>query len=234
MYRIITFSAFTACVLWLYADPGVEPFIGVLTSLAAYFKDEVHGIIGTNFMSLTTKSSLIHNFSNSKYSFIDEEYINPKILIDLTGWISDLGDQVTSINIPASNKSNRYYGHVTVNKPDSGYPIVQSSYDKSIDCYQDIGCSLSGVHILHTWRSSTDGSGMFCDILLVTISNDNAISYKNGRTTKIERLVIKKIGSLPLGDRYEGNITYKFGFLSVPACEGRQSIRPRKTRLLIL
>ena len=68
MYRIITFAAFIACAVWLYVDPGFESFVGVLASLAAYFKDEVHGVIGTNFVSLTTKASLIHNFSNSKYS----------------------------------------------------------------------------------------------------------------------------------------------------------------------
>ena len=233
MYRIITFAAFIACAVWLYADPGFEPLVGFLASLAAYFKDEVHGLIGTNFLSLTAKALLIHNFSNSKYSFIDEEYINPKILIDLTGWISDSGDEVVSINIPKSNKSNRYYGQVTVSKPDSGFPIVQSINDESTDSYQYTGCSFSGVHILRTW-SNGGGSGTFCDILLVTISNDKAILYENERTTKSERLVIKKIGSISLGDRYEGNITYKCGVLSIPACEGMQSIRRKKKRLLVI
>jgi hypothetical protein len=234
LYRLITFTVFIACLVWFYVEPGFEPFVGILAGLAAYFRDEVHGVIGSNFMSLTTKASLIHNFSNSKYSFIDEEYINPKILADLIGWLSDSGDQVTSINIPKSNQSNRYYGQVTVSKPDSGFPIVQSSYDESTNSYQYIGCSFSGVHILRTWNSSIGGSGIFCDILLVTISNDNAISYDNGRTIKFERLIIKKIGSLPLGDRYDGNIAYKFGFLSIPACKGMQSMRRKKTRLLVL
>jgi len=233
LYRIITFTILIACAVWLYIDPGFEPFVGVLASLAAYFKDEVHGVIGTNFMSLTTKASLIHNLNNSKYSFIDEEYINPKILTDLIGWISDSGDQVTSINIPKSNKSNRYYGEITISKPDSGFPIVQSRNDESTDSYQYVGCSFSGVHILRTW-SNTGGTGVFCDILLVTISNDKAISYEKGRTVKNDRLVIKKIGSLTLGDRYEGNITYRFGFLNIPASEGMQSVRRKKTRLLIL
>lgn len=132
-----------------------------------------------------------------------------------------------------SNKSNRYYGQVTVNQPDLGFPIVQSVNDESTDSYQYIGCSFSGVHILRTW-SNGGGSGTFCDILLVTISNDKAISYEEDRTIKVERLVMKKIGSIPLGDRYKGNITYMYGVLSIPACEGMQSIRHKRKRLLVL
>jgi len=233
MYKIITFFVLIISFIWLYSDPRIEALIVFLTSLAAYFKDEVHGVIGNNFISLTNKSSLLHNFKNSKYSFIDDEYIHPKILLDLNGWLSDSGDQVISINIRESNRSNRYFGQLTVNKPDSGFPIVQSNDIESTDSYQYIGCSFSGVHILRTWNN-TGGSGVFCDILLVTLSNDNAIFYKDGRTIKIERLVIKKIGCLPLGDRYDGKISYKFGILSIPACEGIQSLRHKKTHLLVL
>ncbi|WP_324170771.1 hypothetical protein [Sulfurimonas sp.] len=105
MYKIISILAFLACIIWLYIEPSPEPVVVLLLSTAAFFRDEVHGIIGFNFMSLTPNSTLIRDFSDYKYSFTNEEYINPKILEDLIGWTSDTGDQVVSINISKSNNS---------------------------------------------------------------------------------------------------------------------------------
>jgi hypothetical protein len=69
---------------------------------------------------------------------------------------------------------------------------------------------------------------------LITISNDNAIEYEKQKATKIERFVVKKVGVLPLGDRYKGEIKYRFGILSIPACLDQASLRNKKQRLLVI
>ena len=47
-------------------------------------------------------------------AFVNSEFINPRILEDLVGWLSDSGDQVVSRNIAESNTSNSYHGTVTL------------------------------------------------------------------------------------------------------------------------
>ena len=233
MYKIISLLAFIACIVWLYMEQSPEPVVVLLLSTAAFFRDEVHGIIGFNFMSLTPNSTLIRDFNNYKYSFTNEKYINPKILEDLIGWISDTGDQVVSINIAESNKSNRYFSDVTSKKLSNNYPIVTAKEENTILSYQYIGCSFSGVHIIQTW-SASDGVSVFCNILLVTVSNDSTIDFENEKYIRVNRLVIKKVGSIPLGDRYEGIVRYKFGFLSIASCNGRKSLRTKNNHMLVL
>ena len=233
MYRILNLIAFIACIVWLTLEPSLEPVVVLIASFAAFFRDDIHGIVGTNFLSLTPKASLIRDLKGIKYSFISSEYINPSILKDLSGWISDTGDQVVSVNVTGSNSSNRYFGQVSAHGIKNEYPIVTFKSDEPTYSYQYIGCSFSGVHIVRTW-SNSGGSGVFCSVLLVTLSNDTSLGFDDGKSVKADRLVIKKIGLLPLGDRYEGDLSYKFGTLTILACNGRKSLRTKKSRLLVL
>ena len=233
MYRILTFAAFVGCIIWLAIEPGPEPVVVMVTSFAAFFRDDIHGVIGFNFLSLNPKSSLLRDLKDVKYSFCNNEYINPGILEDLNGWISDNGDQLVAINVMASNESNRYFGEVSSQEIKGAYPIVKLRRDENRYSYQYIGCSFSGVHIVRTW-SNGGGSGIFCSVILVTLSKDVAIEFDNGKPIKNSRLLIKRIGSIPIGDRYEGHLKYKFGILTIPTCSGRKSLIKKKSRFIIL
>jgi len=205
----------------------------LLLSVAGFFRDDIHGIIGRNIFTLTPKNRLIRDFESAKYSFIGSEFINPRILEDLIGWLSDTGDQVVSINVADSNRSNRYFGDITHQQTKSGFPRVTSSFDEGWFSYQYLGRSFSGVHLVQTW-SNGGGSGIFCNIVLVTLSLDSAFDYGKEQNEKSTRFVIKLIGSLPLGDRYEGSVSYKFGFLTIPACQGMRTLRERKSSIMVL
>lgn len=233
MYRIINLCAFVACLFWMYVEPSPEPLVVLLLSTAGFFRDDIHGIIGKNIFTITPKNKLIREFSGSKFSFISSELINPRILEDLVGWLSNTGDQVVSINITESNQSNRYHGEITAKELDSGYPVITSKHDEGSFSYRYLGCSFSGVHLIQTWDHS-GGSGVFCNVLLATLSQDSSIEYNKNKIEKVDRFVIKLIGSVPLGDRYDGELSYKFGFLSIPACKGMRSLRESKSKLLIL
>ena len=233
MYKIINFCAFLGCIVWLYIDPSPEPVVVLLLSVAGFFRDDIHGIIGKNIFRLTPKNSLIRDFESAKYSFVSSEFINPRILEDLIGWLSDTGSQVVSINVADSNRSNRYFGDITHKETESGFPRVTSSHDEGWFSYQYLGRSFSGVHLVQT-SSNGGGSGIFCNILLVTLSLDSALEYGKDRNKKSTRFVIKLIGSLPLGDRYEGSVSYKFGFLTIPSCQGIRTLRERKSIMLVL
>jgi len=185
-----------------------------------------------NVFTLTPKNQLIRDLESARYSFINPEFINPQILDDLTGWLSDNGDQIVSINISKSNQSNRYHGDITVEET-GGFPVVKSSVEEGWVSYKYIGRSFSGVHIVQTW-SNGGGSGIFTNILLVTLSSDSSLESNGVRYSKKSRYVIKLIGSLPLGDRYQGIVKYRFGILSVPKCEGMKSLRKSAARIVIL
>ena len=91
--------AFVGCIIWLFLDQSPEPVVVLLLTLAAFFRDDIHGIIGKNVLTLTPKNQLIRDLESARYSFINPEFINPQILNDLSGWLSDTGDQIVSINI---------------------------------------------------------------------------------------------------------------------------------------
>lgn len=135
-------------------------------------------------------------------------------------------------NISESNQSNRYHGDVTVEKTD-GYPVVTSTAEEGWVSYKYIGRSFSGVHIVQTW-SNGGGSGVFTNILLVTLSLDSSLESNGLSYSKKTRYVIKLVGSLPLGDRYQGQVKYRFGILSISPCEGMKSLRETGARIVVI
>ncbi len=232
MYRIINYLAFIGCISWLFLDQSPEPVVVLLLTVAGFFRDDIHGVIGKNVFTLTPKNQLIRDLESARYSFINPEFINPQILTNLSGWLSDTGDQIVSINISESNDSNRYHGDVSAEETD-GYPIVTSSAEEGWVSYKYIGRSLSGVHIVQTW-SNGGGSGVFSKILLVTLSSDSTLESNGVSYSKKSRYVIKLVGSLHLGDRYQGQVKYRFGVLSISPCEGMKSLRESGSRILVL
>jgi hypothetical protein len=232
LYRIINYLAFIGCIIWLFLDQSPEPVVVLLLTVAGFFRDDIHGVIGKNVFTLTPKNQLIRDLESAKYSFINPEFINPQILTDLSGWLSDTGDQTVSINISESNDSNRYHGDVTAEETD-GYPIVTSSAEEGWVSYKYIGRSFSGVHIVQTW-SNGGASGVFTKILLVTLSSDSTLESNGVSYSKKSRYVIKLVGSLPLGDRYQGQVKFRFGVLSISPCEGMKSLRESGSKILVL
>lgn len=202
-------------------------------ALAALFKDEIFGFVGTTFISLTPKSKLIKEFNLLKYSFTSETFINPAILNDLNGLISDQGDEIVSINIIKSNTSNRYHGDVNTSCDDEQNLIITYKSENLIVSYRYLGCSPRGIHMLKL-DTNYGGTGVFSDILLLTISQDSFINVSGNQINKDDRLIIKKISSICLGDRYQGYPYYKYFLLNIPACDGVQSIHTKKSRFIVL
>ena len=150
------------------------------------------------------------------YSFDQSPFISPRIIQDLSCLISDNGDQVVAINLLKSQDSNRYFGDYEVVTNAGQNPCVQidsttienGETNHSSFWYQYVGQTSSGIHILET-ANSAGGSGIFKSLLLVELQWDTGIScdWKNLVVkTGEKRLLIKKVGEIPLGDRWNGEL----------------------------
>ena len=58
------------------------------------------------------------------YSFVQAPFVHPRIIEDLSTWLSDSGDQVVAINVLDAQGSNRYSGRVSVNENLEGCPYA--------------------------------------------------------------------------------------------------------------
>ena len=161
---------------------------------------------------------MIRNLNSSRYSFTREPYINPLIVFDLYGWLSDTGDSVVSVDIDGSNESNRYFADsIEVQESSGASPTVRAARGDEAFSYQYLGRSFTGIHLLRVGQSG-GGSGIFNSILFVTLSEDTSVDLAAGKSTSRKRTLIKTIGSLPLGDRFDGKVRYWFGLLYVSGC----------------
>lgn len=151
------------------------------------------------------------------YFFDHKPFIQPKIIEDLSTWVSDTGEQVVAINLPGSMGTNRYFADIKTDG--NARPFV---YYEDTDACQDaqcpggppsfgyrlIGRTPSGIYVLFT-ESSGGGSGRFRNLLLVSLTKDKGLSF-NKKTDVLRldraRWLIRRLAEITLGDRYEGDI----------------------------
>ena len=180
------------------------------------------------------KRSPIHS---SSYSFNGPNLVPPRLVMELIGWISDRGQEIVSVDIDRIIGSNRFgflngYKIKTVNGRQfvewSQWHDYGESREKEIFGYQYIATSPSGVEMLLCYESG-GGSSTFNYVALLSFKDELAVTTKivkgeNGRYSREasnrKRTTLKIIGCLHLGDRYDGKIEYKRGFLTVGPDEG--------------
>ena len=114
------------------------------------------------------------------YSFNEPPFISPRIIRDLSCWISDQGDQVVAINLDSQN-SNRYSGEPQVSRVEEENTCVywkevtvkDGTTNESEFSYQYVCKTSSGIYVLLTsdWGG---GSGVFMNLLLVEFEYDNS------------------------------------------------------------
>jgi hypothetical protein len=155
----------------------------------------------------------------TKLSFCREPFVHPQLVQDLLSWESDNGDQVVAINLLEANESNRYSGEIKTRGLTSNalhHPTVYSRFSEGgveeEEGYYYVGLTRSGVHVLATW-SFGGGTLISNRLLLVTVEQDRGIQDvempKEGKVhLKIDRprLLLRKLGEIILGDRWDGEL----------------------------
>jgi len=151
--------------------------------------------------------------------YLDREpFIHPRIIQEFASpFPLDSGDQVVAINLLDSQDSDRFFGDIKIEPIEDENPLVcflekegygDAAKPKGEFCYQYIGETSSGLHVVFAsdWYG---GSGVFRDLVLVKFEEDQSFSFDwdNLMMRKnYNRLLIKKMGLIPLGDRYSGEL----------------------------
>ena len=170
----------------------------------------------------TIKVRLLRNGDNGtarqgkhlKYSFERQEYVHPRIVQELLGWISDPGQPVIAVDLASANRSNRFHGAFDVRRSGVEQWIWHDRQEEGFFAYRHIGCSSSGIHILKC-QNNGGGSGVFCSIALLVFQTDVGLDTDQGDPIVRERVTLKILGSIVLGDRYSGKITYEENVLRI-------------------
>lgn len=164
------------------------------------------------------------------YFFDHAPYVSPKIIQDLSTWMPDYGDQVVAINLSDLKDTNRYYADIKTRKIE-GEPLYVYFDEKPTKLepmnkgefgYQYIGKTKSGIYVLETtdWAGGTEIDE---SLMLLTFEKDNGIAVDwNKKTIRSgrERLLLKKVGEIILGDGWKGKLKIERNKLLVGKYEG--------------
>lgn len=163
----------------------------------------------------SSENNMRSSLEHSRYSFAREEFVHPLIVRELLGWISDGDAPVVSIDVASGNQSNQFFGEFTVERY-RGRPFVKwKGPDGETFSYVHVATSPSGVEMVECY-SSGGGSGVFGSVAMFCWEYDEALREDiNGRLSTERRLLLKQLGEIALGDRYDGSITYKDGLLTI-------------------
>ena len=163
------------------------------------------------------------------HSFRSSELVNPLIVREFIGWLSDSGQEIVAVDIEGANRSNRFSGGFGTSVRNGNQWVEwRNSETREYFGYRYIATSPSGVEML-LCHDSGGGSSIFCSIVLLCFENDVTLitevtgNEKEGFKREVvtrKRTLLKIIGSIALGDKYGGKIEYKNGFLIIGPDEG--------------
>jgi len=179
-----------------------------------------------------------------RYFFDRKPFVHPAIIEDLSANVNDEGDQVVAINIDDSNNSNRYFGNFDVVETEhenlqmyhnSGNPYVvlrrkdvcskKHPVNAPVIGYDLIG-KIDQVYVIHS-SESTCGMGVWHRLLFLTLESDCGLVYESGDSAircQRKRSIVRKLGEIPLGDRYEGFVTIDSDKIVIKADKRKSAI----------
>lgn len=150
-----------------------------------------------------------------RYSFAHEEYIHPLVVRELLGWLSDPSETILAVDLLVANDSNRLYGDYSPRMVEGRTWVETKVPGNEWFRYAHIARSPSGVEMVECYDYG-GGSGVFGSVAFFAIQADRALGQdREGRVCTRDRVVLRTLGSVGLGDRYSGIISYDGSLLSI-------------------
>jgi hypothetical protein len=159
--------------------------------------------------------------SESPFSFVRPPFINPRIVDELQGYLLDSSHTVISVDLSVANDSNRFWSDFKTEESDGRVRVSFTDRDdpKAWFDYRWIGVSDSGTHLVWT-RDCGGGTGVFHRILFLSLHKDTGLVQSGYAVATRERILLKILGSIGLGDRYYGEVSFSEGVLKIGAVTG--------------
>jgi HNH endonuclease len=149
-----------------------------------------------------------------RYSLEREEFIHPLIVRELLGWLSDRTATVVAVDLTSANRSNHFFGKFNHGVRNGRTWVKWSGENGESFSYVYIATSPSGIRMVEC-HDCTGGTGIFGRVALFSLERDQSIEQDVERVSSRPRILLKTLGSIGLGDRYDGEITYSNGFLNI-------------------
>jgi hypothetical protein len=148
------------------------------------------------------------------YHFDREPYVNPRIVEELNGTLADLHPSVVAIDLMAANASNRFPLDYTTRDFNGTLVEYEREPGHGQFFYRHIARTLQGLDIVYC-ADSGGGSGTFVSLLFLKMRRDTAMDAMKEGGSERERVLLEMVGSVALGDRYDGKIEYADGVLTI-------------------
>jgi len=203
----------------------IEEMRARLASLAT--REDLKELINRNSSSAAGSAESPVPWDSLKYSFERDDFVHPLIVKELIGWLSDPASTVVAVDIGLANRSNRFFGKYSVSVLEDGAKVVQwrgddqvledlrAAHQREWFNYSLVAVSPSGVHMVDC-RDCGGGSGVFSRVGLFTFERDDCLRPSAAGALSVEnRILLKILGVVHLGDRYSGSIIYRDGVLVV-------------------
>ena len=181
---------------------------------------------------LSWESKLIPKaqIDNIRYSFTRPQFIHPLLIRKLVGQVSDPYEATTGVDVAITNRSELSFGTFNVSSQGGRSHVSWRGWEQSIlrdsverrssYSYSHIATSESGIELVECYDCG-GGSGVFGSVGFLSWERDSGFnSCINSSDISSERIILKSLGSIPLGDRYGGNITFEGGVLVIGPDEG--------------
>ena len=195
---------------------------------------------------------------DAAYSFTREPFVDPRILYEMQTWTSGLGDLVVEIDLSSIDDRDwsSSWTEIKITEsiwPDGWFGTLPASKSRdpgeSANCpfvsatekdghgyfgYGYVGMTDFGAHVLFTSESG-GGSGTWTGLMLLASEFRQGIEHdekRNGRgvvRAGHRRVVLRKLGTIRLGDRWGGEIRIRGNSLFIGRDEGWFSSHPDYT-----
>lgn len=158
-------------------------------------------LVATAFFAVLTASFIIGAGASSKPAdsglVFDRKPIHPLSVSPLFGDLASEEPVIAAVDLEGSTRSGSHQAKVTVREG----TVRADDRDGGWVAYRHVGTTPSGLHVLVV-AVNGGGSGVFKEAMWVRLVRDRV--WEDGK--KRDRNMLVKIGSLPLGDRDDGEV----------------------------
>ena len=192
-----------------YRKCGTRDIAGELAGIQAKLDSHTEALARLESMGL---ARVPIRLDDTEYSFAREEFVHPLIVLELLGWISDSDETICSVDLCTANKSNRFHGEFSTDHVD-GRTWVRGRRDNGPDepsdtiSYAHVATTHAGTELVQCYTCG-GGSGVFGYVAAFRVTKEEVLFGRN-------RIALTILGSVGLGDRYDGSIRYDGRFLKI-------------------